>query len=84
MMLDRPYRVESEWLGHLGKPQFIAVNLGVGKSVVGILESCSVTYVHDVLLCIFGRRRYPCTAVVPSQAAEANYSFSAVFNHLSI
>jgi hypothetical protein len=52
MMLDRPYRVESEWLGHLGKPQFIAVNLGVGKGVVGILESCSVAYVHDVLLCI--------------------------------
>ena len=50
MMLDRPYRVESEWLGHLGKPQFVAVDLGVGMRVVGILESCSVAYVHGILL----------------------------------
>ena len=50
VMLDRPDRVESERLGHLGKPQFVAIDLGVGKCVVGILESCSVAYVHGILL----------------------------------
>jgi len=48
--LEKSLDVQSERLGHYGKPQFIAIDLGVGMRVVGILESGSVSYVHGVLL----------------------------------
>jgi hypothetical protein len=46
-MLNAPYRVESERLGHLGEPEFLPINLGIRKSVVGILKYRAISNVHD-------------------------------------
>jgi hypothetical protein len=50
VMFHWPHRVKSEGLGHLGELQFLAVNFRVGKRVIGVLKSRSVTNVHDILL----------------------------------
>jgi hypothetical protein len=49
-MLDAPDRIEAERLGHLGEAKLVAINLGVGKCVFGILENCAIANVHDVSL----------------------------------
>ena len=49
-MLDGPDRIEAERLGHLGQAQLVAINLGVGKCVAGILENRAVANVHDNVL----------------------------------
>ena len=47
VMLDAPDGIEAKLLDHLGEAQLVAINLGIGKCVVGILEYCAISNVHD-------------------------------------
>ena len=50
MVLHRPDGVEPQGLGHLGQPQLLAIDLGVGETVAGVLKQRSKADVHEILL----------------------------------
>jgi hypothetical protein len=58
MVLDRPDGIKSEWFGHLGQTQFLAVNLSIGEGVIRVLKDGGVTNVHGVLLVLSGGSIY--------------------------
>src|SRR5262249_44975821 len=50
VMLNGPDGVKTEWLGHLGQPQLLAVHFSVREGVARVLKNGSITNVHGSLL----------------------------------